>query len=241
MAQRIRPGVCQICRHADRQRIELMRCSGVSLDAVATKFAVHRDAVWRHMRDHCSDELKLHYLAGPIAVEKLRERAAEENLSVLDYLSIARSMLVGQLTVCAEANDSLRVSMLVGRLTEVLTAIGKITGEVEKIGSSINVTNNVAIFSSPQFLSLQQGLITLAKKTSCGESGHYFFIEGSGLAHCAGRNRGRTHQCGLKLPSSPSSHQRSRPSRRFAPNRHRRQAMTGLLGCSWAAAAPARH
>ncbi len=165
MVQRIRKGVCQICRHPDRQRIELMRCSGVSLDADSAKFAVHRDAVWRHMREHCSDELKHHYLVGRVEIEKLREMAVEENKSVLEYFEITRSILVGQMAFCAESNDSLRVAMLAGRLNEVLTAIGKITGEmIDKIGGSISVTNNIAILTDPRFLALQRGLIELAKE-----------------------------------------------------------------------------
>jgi hypothetical protein len=31
---------CQICRHPERTRIELMRASGVSLDVIASKFNV---------------------------------------------------------------------------------------------------------------------------------------------------------------------------------------------------------
>jgi hypothetical protein len=34
---------CQICRHAVRTRIELMRASGVSLDVIAEKFKVGRE------------------------------------------------------------------------------------------------------------------------------------------------------------------------------------------------------
>jgi hypothetical protein len=45
---------CQICRHAERTRIELMRASGVSLDAIASKFSVGRDAVNRHWHGHVS-------------------------------------------------------------------------------------------------------------------------------------------------------------------------------------------
>jgi hypothetical protein len=45
---------CQICRHPERLRIELARLSGLSLDLVAARFQVHRDAVHRHML-HLSD------------------------------------------------------------------------------------------------------------------------------------------------------------------------------------------
>ena len=40
---------CQVCRHPDRLRIELLRLTGVSLDRLAARFKVHRDAINRHM------------------------------------------------------------------------------------------------------------------------------------------------------------------------------------------------
>jgi phage terminase large subunit-like protein len=55
---------CQVCRHDERWRIELLRAGGASLDSLAEKFGVHRDAIFRHWRDHVSDEMKAGYLAG---------------------------------------------------------------------------------------------------------------------------------------------------------------------------------
>jgi hypothetical protein len=58
-------------RHDERWRIELLRASGASLDILAEKFGVHRDAIHRHWRDHVSPEMKTSYLAGPTQLEEL--------------------------------------------------------------------------------------------------------------------------------------------------------------------------
>jgi hypothetical protein len=47
---------CQVCKHQDRWRIELLRAGGASLDSLATKFSVDRDAIWRHWQKHASAE-----------------------------------------------------------------------------------------------------------------------------------------------------------------------------------------
>ena len=73
-------------------------------------------------------------------------------------------MLIGQMTACAEANDGLRVAMLTGRLVEVLKEVGRITGEVDRIGGSINIqNNNIAILNDPRMIEFQRGLLAIAR------------------------------------------------------------------------------
>src|SRR6267143_1501198 len=56
--------VCLICRHEHRVLIEQTRIAGASLDNIARKFGVSRDAVWRHMARHVPEDLRAEYLAG---------------------------------------------------------------------------------------------------------------------------------------------------------------------------------
>jgi hypothetical protein len=157
---------CAVCKHAERERIEALRASGASLDSLARKFAVHKDAIWRHWRDHVSADLKTAYLAGPATIAELKERAAKEGGSILDYLGILRSVLMGAITASAEAQSAFTLATLSGRLVEVLREIGKITGEIERLNPSVSIMNNVAnvaIFSDPKFLELQSGLLTIAR------------------------------------------------------------------------------
>jgi hypothetical protein len=88
---------CQICFHPDRARIEMAHVAGRSIDDIGPEFGVHRDAVWRHMTRHVSEETKIGYLAGPIKLGELANLAASENKSVIEYLAILRSILFGAL------------------------------------------------------------------------------------------------------------------------------------------------
>jgi hypothetical protein len=122
-----------------------------------------KDAIWRHWKDHVSANLKTSYLCGPATIESLREKAASEKGSVLDHLTTLRSILMGAIAASAEAQSAYTLSAVSGRLVEVLREIGKLTGEIDRLNPSINVTNNVAIFSSPAFTELQAGLIAIAR------------------------------------------------------------------------------
>jgi hypothetical protein len=158
-----KPSTCAVCRHPERARIEALRASGASLESLARKFKVHKDAVWRHWRDHVTADLKIQYLAGPATITELKERAVAEGGSILDYLSILRSVLMGAITASAEAQSAFTLAALSGRLVEVLKEIGKITGEIERLNPSINLTTNIAIMSDPRMIELQSGLLTIAR------------------------------------------------------------------------------
>ena len=163
-ARGLRSRTCQVCKHAERERIESLRASGASLDSLAKKFHVHRDAIWRHWKDHVSADLKVTYLSGPATIAELKERAAAEGGSILDHLSILRSILMGQITASAEAQSAFTLATLSSRLVEVLREIGKITGEIERLNPSVNVTTNIAIMSDPRMILLQEGLLTIARQ-----------------------------------------------------------------------------
>jgi hypothetical protein len=145
---------CTVCKHPDRWRIELLRAGGASLDALAEKFGVGRDAIHRHWQ-HVSAEMKASYLAGPAQLADLAQTAAAEGASVLDYLKAIRTMLMGQLAAMTEAGDARGAAIVAGTLVTTLEKLGKITGEIATIAGTVNVTNNVAIINSPIFARLQ--------------------------------------------------------------------------------------
>ena len=162
-ATKSKAGTCQICRHPERERIEALRASGASLESLARKFKAHKDAIWRHWRDHVSADLKTSYLAGPATIAELKERAVAEGGSILDHLVILRSILMGAVTASAEAQSAFTLAALSGRLVEVLKEIGKLTGEIERLNPGINVTTNIAIMSDPRMIELQSGLLSIAR------------------------------------------------------------------------------
>ena len=151
---------CQVCSHDERWRIELLRAGGASLDALAAKFGLSRDAIYRHWRDHVSDETKANHLAGPAQLADLAQLAATEGASVLDHFRVVRTMLMSQLAAMTEAGDARGAAMVSGPLVNVLEKIGKVTGEIATIAQgTINVTNNVAIVNSPAFARVQAALL----------------------------------------------------------------------------------
>lgn len=152
---------CTVCQHDERWRIELLRAGGASLDSLATKFSLSRDAIHRHWNRHVTDELKASYLAGPAQLAELAAKAASEGASVLDYFRAVRTLLMAQLAATTEAGDARGAAIVAGRLTAVLEQIGRVTGEIATIAQgTINVTNNVAIINSPVFAKLQSRIIS---------------------------------------------------------------------------------
>ena len=149
---------CSVCKHAERGRIEATRIAGASLDSIAAKFSIGRDALWRHMAKHVSEDLKAQYIAD-VPIKELAARASEEGLGLLDYFAIVRGILLQQFQLAASVNDKNGTAVLAGRLTEVLREIGKVTGELMRSPSVMNVTNTVNFVNSPVFVDLQQMLI----------------------------------------------------------------------------------
>jgi hypothetical protein len=153
---------CMCCRHPDRWRLELLRAGGASIDALAAKFNVSRDAVYRHWELHVSDEAKAGYLCGPIELEKLADRAAAEGDSVLDYLRMCRTVLAGQLAAMSEAGDGRGAAFVAGQLTRTLEAIAKVTGELGALAQSTtyNFTSNTMVMAEhPAFLRIQATIL----------------------------------------------------------------------------------
>jgi hypothetical protein len=152
--------LCKVCKHESRWRIELLRAGGASLDSLAAKFGVDRDAIWRHWTKHVSDEMKAGYLAGPVQLQELAAKAADTGSSVLDHLHAIRTVLMGHLTTMTEAGDGIGASHVAGKLTRVLETIAKIGGELGEMARSVVITNNnIAIMSHPGFAQVQATLL----------------------------------------------------------------------------------
>jgi hypothetical protein len=161
MVRKLTSRRCQVCRHDERWRIELLRAGGASLDSLAAKFGVDRDAIWRHWRDHVTDQAKAGYLVGPAELATLAEKAAVEGDSVLDYLKMCRTVLTAQLATMAEAGDGRGAAYIAGQLTRTLEAIARVTGEIGELArSTVNIHGNVSILTdSPAFARVQATML----------------------------------------------------------------------------------
>jgi hypothetical protein len=149
---------CIVCGHPDRVLIEAARVAGCSLDVIAAKHSISRDAIFRHMKNHVTQEARADYLAA-VPMSALAERAANEGVSVLQYFSIIRGVLMQQFQLAASLNDKNAVSTLAGRLTECLRAIGSISGEMGNMAVNNLTINNVSILNSPIFATLQANML----------------------------------------------------------------------------------
>jgi hypothetical protein len=151
--------VCSICKHEHRVLIESTRIAGASLDNISSKYNVSRDAVFRHMHAHVPEDLRAEYLSA-VPLKELAVKAATEGISVLQNLSIVRSVLMNQLQLAASVNDRHGTSALAGRLNETLRTIGQLSGELGEMATrSITVNGNINILNSPVLANLQANLL----------------------------------------------------------------------------------
>jgi hypothetical protein len=115
-------------------------------------------------KGHCSDARKAELMCGGVKLEELKNKAASESLSVLENLAVVRSVLMRQFLSQAEAGSGQGVSVTASRLLESLRDLAGLSGDLRKL-SGISITNNTTnIYADPDFLSLQEGLILLARK-----------------------------------------------------------------------------
>lgn len=154
-------GKCTICAHEQRYQIELALVSGVSCRAIGKKYNVSRDAAWRHLRNHVPPERRAELVAGPLKPAELAQRAADEGLTLLEYVPMVRNSLMARFLAASEADDRQGTALVAGRLLDCLRLTAQLSGELAKAGATI--TNNIAILQSPLMADLQSMLIrTLA-------------------------------------------------------------------------------
>src|SRR4051812_1910940 len=110
------PTKCKTCNHRERAAIDYAIAHGVSVQALAKRYVLTRDSLYRHARQHLPPQLRAKLLAGPdlpIDLEQLRER---EGQSLLANLVALRGRLFSNLDVAEEAGDGNMLSRLVGQI-----------------------------------------------------------------------------------------------------------------------------
>jgi len=147
---------CTICNHPARPQIDLAIATGLSKRAVAARFVVSRDAVWRHAQAHLTSEMRA------ALATKLLQREGDtrrillvEGAGVTEALKAIRGPLFCLYLAAVDTGDSKAAAALSGRLHENLALVAKLTGElVPHAGTTI--TN---ILLSPDFQRLRTELI----------------------------------------------------------------------------------
>ncbi len=151
-------GRCGVCGHAERTRIELLLAGGASQKSVGDKFGLSKDSIHRHWHGHVTEERKAALMLGPVQVQALAAKVAEESESVIDHHKATRAGLYQLYATALEAGDKSTGALLAGRLTEVNNSIARITGELSK---SPLIQNNTQInfTSAPEFAKFQADLV----------------------------------------------------------------------------------
>lgn len=143
---------CTICNHPARPQIDLAIATGLSKRAVAERFGVSRDAVWRHAQAHLTAEMRAALATKLLQREgDTRRILLEEGAGVTEALKAIRGPLFGLFLAAVDTGDNKAASALSGRLHENLALTGEL---VPHAGTSI--TN---ILLSPDFQRLRAELI----------------------------------------------------------------------------------
>jgi hypothetical protein len=147
---------CTICNHSARPQIDLAIATGLSKRAVAERFGVSRDAVWRHARAHLTAEMRAALATKLLQREgDTRRILLEEGVGVTEALKAIRGPLFGLFLAAVDTGDNKAAAALSGRLHENLALVAKLTGElVPHAGTTI--TN---VLLSPDFQRLRAELI----------------------------------------------------------------------------------
>src|ERR1019366_7401396 len=77
---------CTVCQHRERAGVDLALARGVSVRALASRYRLHRDALYRHQKNHLPPQLRASLIAGPdlsIDLDKLRETESQSLLANL--------------------------------------------------------------------------------------------------------------------------------------------------------------
>src|SRR6516164_12904 len=149
---------CNCCTHPDRALIECAKVAGISIDVLAAKHGISRDSIYRHMRNHVTDEDRAQYIA-EIPIAALAQKASESGAALLDYFSIIRQTLMNQFQFAASVGDRNAVNNTARALVEVLKEIGRLTGELLNASPITNINNTAIFLNSPVFSDLQAMLV----------------------------------------------------------------------------------
>jgi hypothetical protein len=145
---------CTVCQHRERAGVDLALARGVSVRALASRYKLHRDALYRHQKNHLPPQLRASLIAGPdlsIDLDKLRET---ESQSLLANLVNLRGRLFSSLDVAEENGDGNMLARVAGQLHHNLEITGKLLGDLSSGHSS--VTN---ILIAPQYVTMRIELV----------------------------------------------------------------------------------
>lgn len=146
---------CTVCRHRERAAIDLALARKVSVDAIAKRYKLGRDALYRHAKNHLPAQLRAKLLAGPsiegLDLDRLKET---ESQSLLANLVALRHRLFATLDTAEAAGDGNMLSRVAGQLHHNLELTGKLLGD---LGVGSTTINNVLLV--PAYVEMRVALV----------------------------------------------------------------------------------
>ena len=122
---------CTICIHPARPQIDLAIATGLSKRAIAQRFEVSPDAVWRHHQTHLTAEMRAALTVRLLQRDgDVRRILLEEGAAVVEALKAIRGSLFGLFLIAVDTGDSKLAAALAGRLHESLALSAKLSGEL---------------------------------------------------------------------------------------------------------------
>jgi hypothetical protein len=145
---------CTICKHRERAAIDLALARRVSVYALAKRYQLGHDAIYRHSRNHLPPQLRAKLLAGPDTEVDLDHLKATESQSLLANLVAIRHRLFGALDAAEEHGDGYMLTRTTSQLHQNLELTGKLLGD---LGVGHTTINNVLVM--PQYVEMRVALV----------------------------------------------------------------------------------
>ena len=146
---------CSVCQARERVAIDLALARGVSVGALAKRYQLGPDSLYRHRKSHMPPQLKAKLLAGPdiadLDLDRLRET---ESQSLLANLIAIRRRLFAALDAGEEFADVNAITRVVGQLHRNLEITGELIGDL-RLGAT--TVNNVLVM--PAYVELRVELV----------------------------------------------------------------------------------
>jgi hypothetical protein len=130
---------CTVCQHREKAALDLALARGVAVRALARRYHLGIDALYRHSKNHLPPQLRAALIAGPsiegVDLDRLRDT---ESQSLLMNLIALRNRLLSQLDVAEEHGDSSMVTRVAGQLHRNLEVTGALLGDLSTGSTTIN-------------------------------------------------------------------------------------------------------
>jgi transposase-like protein len=145
---------CQACCHRERAALDLALVRHVAVSALARRYGVSSDILYRHRKHHIAPQLRARLLAGPdldIDLDKLRET---ESQSLLSHLVALRRRLFAALDLAEESTDLYGITRISSQLHVNLETTARLLGD---LGIGSTTINNVLVM--PAYVELRVELV----------------------------------------------------------------------------------